>query len=174
MHHSENRSCSSCGTHRVIFVTNPVISHEWGKDQNVVICDTDIPQPSWWQLLNRRRDTFNFATRKPWFSSFLGSSDLYNGNHDKHITPSSGISYQLRHVYITSCGNFPRLNFPHVSYIARDVHSLYLILIIAHVLLMFISRTVRLLAISCCLSHLVCQLTLTNIYFFSLDELFYY
>jgi hypothetical protein len=35
-----------------------------------------------------------------------------------------------------------------------------LILITAHVLLMFIIRTVRLLEISCCLSHLVCQLAL--------------
>jgi len=24
-------SCSTCGTHRVTFVTNPVTSHEWGK-----------------------------------------------------------------------------------------------------------------------------------------------
>ena len=29
---------------------------------------------------------------------------------------------------------------------------------------MFIIRTVRLLEISCCLSHLVCQLTLINIF----------
>jgi hypothetical protein len=42
--------------------------------------------------------------------------------------------------------------------------NLYLILITAHVLLMFIIRTVRLLEISCCLSHLVCQLTLINIF----------
>ena len=44
------------------------------------------------------------------------------------------------------------------------MHNLYLILITAHVLLMFIFRTVRLLEISCCLSHLVCQLTLINIF----------
>ena len=48
-----------------------------------------------------------------------------------------------------------------------------LILITAHVLLMFTIRTVRLLDISCCLSHLVYQLTLVNI-FFSFDYLFYY
>jgi hypothetical protein len=29
----ENRSCSTCGTRRVILVTNPVISHEWGYER---------------------------------------------------------------------------------------------------------------------------------------------
>jgi len=62
---------------------------------------------------------FNFTTRKHLFSIFPVSSELYNGNHDMHRTPSSGISYQLRHVYITSCGIFSLLKFPHVSYIAR-------------------------------------------------------
>ena len=114
-----NKSCSNCDTRRIILIKNQMICYTWGKNQNVVICDTDIPQPSWWQLLNRRRDTFNFTTRKPWFSSFLVSSDLYNGNHDRYITPSSGISYQLRHVYITSWGIFSRLKFPHVSCISR-------------------------------------------------------
>jgi len=28
-------SCSTCGPHRVNLVTNPVTSHEWGKDQKV-------------------------------------------------------------------------------------------------------------------------------------------
>jgi hypothetical protein len=28
-------SCSTSGTHRVTLVTNPVISHEWGKDREV-------------------------------------------------------------------------------------------------------------------------------------------
>ena len=41
----------------------------------------------------------------------------------------------------------------------------YLILITAHILLMFIIRTVILLEITCCLSHLVCQLTLINYLF---------
>ena len=36
-------------------------------------------------------------------------------------------------------------------------------------MLMFIMRTIRLLEISCCLSHLVCQLTLINIFYFSFD-----
>jgi hypothetical protein len=40
-----------------------------------------------------------------------------------------------------------------------------LILITAHALLMFKIRTVRLLDISCCLSHLICQLTLIHIFF---------
>jgi hypothetical protein len=44
--------CSASGTRHVNLATNPVISHEWGKDQEVfttkskiyvVICDTDIP-----------------------------------------------------------------------------------------------------------------------------------
>jgi hypothetical protein len=46
---------------------------------------------------------------------------------------------------------------------SKNVRILYLISITAHVLLMFIIRTVRLLESSCCLSHLVCQLTLINI-----------
>ena len=71
------------------------------------------------QLLNRRSYAFNFTTRKHWFSRFLVSSELYNWNHDRHRTLSSGISYQLRHVYITSWGIFSRLKFPHVSYISR-------------------------------------------------------
>ena len=29
----ENRPCSTCGTRRVILVTNPVISHEWGYER---------------------------------------------------------------------------------------------------------------------------------------------
>ena len=41
-------SCSTCGIHRVTPVTNPVIGHEWGKDDDkrnisVIICDTGIP-----------------------------------------------------------------------------------------------------------------------------------
>ena len=41
-------SYSTNGTRRVNLVTNPVISREWGKDQevftiSVVFCDTDIP-----------------------------------------------------------------------------------------------------------------------------------
>jgi hypothetical protein len=45
-------SCSTSGTRRFNLVTNPVTSHEWGKDRevfttsgiyiSVVICDTDI------------------------------------------------------------------------------------------------------------------------------------
>ena len=27
-------SCSTCGTRLITLVTNPVISHEWGRDQN--------------------------------------------------------------------------------------------------------------------------------------------
>jgi hypothetical protein len=47
-----------------------------------------------------------------------------------------------------------------------------LIVITAHILLMFIIRTVRLLEISCCLSHLVCQLTLINNLFLVLINYF--
>jgi hypothetical protein len=36
-------SCYTSGTRRVNLVTNPVIGREWGKDREVVICDTDIP-----------------------------------------------------------------------------------------------------------------------------------
>ena len=47
----ESSSCSTSGTRGVNLVTNPVISHEWGKDWkylhkwniSMVICDTDIP-----------------------------------------------------------------------------------------------------------------------------------
>ena len=140
-----------------------MISHEWGKGQNVFFCETDIPQrftKSWWQLLNRRSYAFNFTTRKPSFRSFLVSSDLYNGNHDRHGTPSTIISYQMRYAYITSCV----WNFRTWVILPSDDHNLYLILIIAHILLRFIIRTVRLLETSCCLSHLACQLTLINIF----------
>ena len=38
--------CSTSGTRRVNLVTNPVISHEWGKDDkwniSMIICDTAI------------------------------------------------------------------------------------------------------------------------------------
>jgi hypothetical protein len=36
-------SCSTNGTHRVYLVTNSVISHEWGKDREVVITSGTYP-----------------------------------------------------------------------------------------------------------------------------------
>jgi hypothetical protein len=74
-------SCSSSGTRSVNLVTNPVISHEWGKDRKVfstggtylwsfVIQIFHNGQPS-----HFRSDDFNLTNRKTWFSSFLVSSN---------------------------------------------------------------------------------------------------
>ena len=38
-----NRSCSTSGTRRVNLVTNPVISHEWGKDWEVFTTSGTYP-----------------------------------------------------------------------------------------------------------------------------------
>jgi hypothetical protein len=38
-----NKSCSTCDTRRIILIKNQMICYTWAKDQNVVICDTDIP-----------------------------------------------------------------------------------------------------------------------------------
>jgi hypothetical protein len=145
-----------------------MISHEWGKDQNLWHKYSSTVYQVMMATVKCRSYAFNFTTRKPWFSSFLVSSDLYNGNHDRHRTLSSGISYQLRHVYVTSCV----WNYRTWVILPGDDHNLYLILIIAHILLMFIIRTVRLLEISCCLSRLVCQLTLINIFILVLINYF--
>jgi hypothetical protein len=39
----ESSSCSTSGTHRVNLVTNPVISREWGKDQEVLTTSGTYP-----------------------------------------------------------------------------------------------------------------------------------
>ena len=52
---------------------------------SVVICDTDLPQrssKSWWRPYNFRSDDFNLTKRNPWFSSYLASSNLNQGNPD--------------------------------------------------------------------------------------------
>jgi hypothetical protein len=40
MYRKGSSSCSTCGTSRVNLVTNPVISHEWGKDREVFTSGT--------------------------------------------------------------------------------------------------------------------------------------
>jgi hypothetical protein len=38
-----NKSCSTCDTRRIILIKNQLICYTRGKDQNVVIWDTEIP-----------------------------------------------------------------------------------------------------------------------------------
>jgi hypothetical protein len=39
----ESSSSSTCGTCRVSLITNPLISHEWGKDQYVITTNVTYP-----------------------------------------------------------------------------------------------------------------------------------
>jgi hypothetical protein len=67
-------SCSTSDTHRVNLVTNPVISHEWGKDREVFTTSGTYPwsfvphifhigQPS--HCGDRKSDDFNLTKMKP-------------------------------------------------------------------------------------------------------------
>jgi hypothetical protein len=42
-------SCSTCGNSSVTLVTNPVISHEWGKDRIVITTNGTYPWSFWRQ-----------------------------------------------------------------------------------------------------------------------------
>ena len=78
-------SCSTSDTRRVNLVTNPVISHERGKEREVFTTSGTYPCPFVTQILHNGQpshggdrttldDTNNLAKRNPWFSSFLRSS----------------------------------------------------------------------------------------------------
>ena len=95
-----NSSCSTSGTRRVNLVTNPVISHEWGKGREVFTTSEtytwsfvtqifhncqpshggDVKLPKWWLQLK------TIIYRSPWFSSFLVSRAviLYQENSDRN------------------------------------------------------------------------------------------
>ena len=72
---------------RVNLVTNPVISHELGKDREVFTTSRTYPwsfvtqifhngQPSHgWRPKNFRSDDFNLTERNPYFSSLFVSSN---------------------------------------------------------------------------------------------------
>ena len=85
---SESSSCSTSGNRRVNLVTNPVISHGWGKDRKVFTTSRRYPWPFVAQIFNygepSHGDDFNLNNRNPWFSSFLVSSNPYQGNPDKN------------------------------------------------------------------------------------------
>jgi hypothetical protein len=79
-------SCSTSNTRRVNLVTNPVISHERGKDREVFATSGTYP----WSFVSQKfhkgqpshggdRKTFEVMTstykRNPWFRNFLVSSN---------------------------------------------------------------------------------------------------
>jgi hypothetical protein len=76
-------SCSTSDTRRANLITNPVICHEWGKDQEVLSSGT-YPWSFVTQILHNRQpshggdrktfsDDFKLTKRNPWFSCFLVS-----------------------------------------------------------------------------------------------------
>jgi hypothetical protein len=71
-------SCSTSDTRRVNLVTNPVISHERGKDREVFTTSGTYLWSSVTQIFHRgddcKSDDFNLTKRNPLFSSFLVSS----------------------------------------------------------------------------------------------------
>ena len=74
-------SCSASCTRRINLVTNPVISREWGKDQEVFTTNETYPWTfvthifhNGQQSHGRDRNIFNFTKRCPWSSSYLVSS----------------------------------------------------------------------------------------------------
>ena len=54
-------SCSTSGTRRVNLVTNPVISHEWGKDREVFTNINKKNQSSQVQLISRTASTIYYS-----------------------------------------------------------------------------------------------------------------
>ena len=69
-----NSSCFTSGTRRVNLVTNPVISREWGKDQNVLTTSGTYPLSFVTQIFHNGQpshgDDFYFTKSSPWFNSF--------------------------------------------------------------------------------------------------------
>ena len=111
-------SCSTSGTRRVNLVTNPVISHEWGKDREVFATSGTYPWSFVTQIFHNGqpchggyRKIFEVMTSilprgtrgSVLPRGTLGSVasllavTLYQGN--LRWTTSSGISYQLRDKY---------------------------------------------------------------------------
>jgi hypothetical protein len=88
-------SCSTSDTRRVNLVTNPMISHERGKDREVLTTSnlwhrySIASTKSWWRPYNFPSDDFNLAKRNPWFSTFLVRTmqkmhDEQHGPHQKN------------------------------------------------------------------------------------------
>jgi len=74
-----SNSCSTSDTRRVNLVTNPMISHEWGKEWEVFTTIGTYPwsfvTPIFYKGLPSYGDDFNLTRRNHWFSSFLVSSN---------------------------------------------------------------------------------------------------
>ena len=79
-------SCSTNSTRRVNLVTNPVISHEWGKEEEVFTTNGIYPWSFVTQISHNGQPchggdrkiskcNFNLTNMNPWFSSFLVSSN---------------------------------------------------------------------------------------------------
>ena len=80
-------SCFTSGTRRINLVTNPVLSHEWGKDREVLTTSETYPWSFVIQIFHKdqpshgddnktfRSDRFNITRRNPGFGSFLVSSN---------------------------------------------------------------------------------------------------
>ena len=79
-------SCSTSDTRRVILVTNPMISHEWGRTGKCLQQVENIHGHLWHRysitvnqgMVSTRKfqgDDFNLTKRNPWFSIFLASSN---------------------------------------------------------------------------------------------------
>ena len=80
-------------------VTNPVISHERGKDRELFTTSGTYTWSFVTQIFHSGQlshgDDFSLTMRNHWFSSFLVSSYPLS----RIGTTSSGISYQLRYIY---------------------------------------------------------------------------
>ena len=74
---------SFSNTRRVTLVTNPVISHEWGKEWEVFTTSGRYPWSFVAQIFHNGQPSHggNLTKRNPWFSSFLVGSNPLSRNH---------------------------------------------------------------------------------------------
>jgi hypothetical protein len=75
---SVSSSCSTSETGRFNLVTNPVISHEWGKDRELFTTSGIYPWSFVTHILHSGQpshEDFNLNKWNPWFSSFPVSSN---------------------------------------------------------------------------------------------------
>ena len=80
-------SCSTSGARRVNLVTNPMISHEWGKDREVFSTNGTYSitmNQVMVATVKFPKDDFNLAKRNPRFSSILVSSKPQGNPNRNH------------------------------------------------------------------------------------------
>ena len=103
-------SCSTSDTRRVNLVTNPVISHEWGKDREVFTTSGIYPWSFVIQIFHSGQPShdFNLTKRNPCSVASLLEATLYQGNPDRNhklwninweiYTPYAGAAGMLLHM----------------------------------------------------------------------------